>query len=97
MKDNSWIETLLIEKFEPTCDKDCHELHFHDDVRKAVQAIEAELVRIKDGEQNTLFAVMRHLGIEHDAKAIMRVRNQWKRQAQEQHERAGINLKGDKS
>lgn len=41
------------------------------------EGIKSLIYRTQDSEQNKLFAIMRHLGIEHDAKEIMRVRKDW--------------------
>jgi len=40
---------------------------------------------IRDSEQNQIFAILRHLKIKHDAKAIMEVRKNW-------HQIAGVNI-----
>jgi hypothetical protein len=51
------------------------------DREKSAQAImavfEESEAEIRDSEQNSIFAVLRHLGVEHDAKAIMKVRKDW--------------------
>jgi hypothetical protein len=78
----SWHSGTCIIWNEPnstSADCDCPTLHERlDSLVAAVQQLRGEWeAKYRDSEQNRLFSILRHLGVKHNAKDIVRLRREW--------------------